>query len=309
MYDDIQLKTNEEIVVFGVTAVGIVASVFTRHPFELFGKAVMLQPELVRISDSKAAPYNTTVEAYSYIKERRGLVGFWKGAWLSVFTQFPDVVATQILQQPVRFINATMRRWTTGHSRSIIVSGSLLAGTLIGGLSAALMYPFRVAQIQYEMDGLIGKPRFEKAFDAVKQTFTSSNYVRDWLTAMPSAFAGILVYRVSYFTLVEFFSRFQTAAENQFLVGLSVAVTATALAYPFDLIGRRMMLASGTKHRYTSTTECAQQIYDERGWRGFWSGAGVETGATLVGYGASRAVLQGVNALLPLHWLLRVTAF
>jgi len=57
-------------------------------------------------------------------------------------------------------------------------------------------------------------------------------------------------------------------------LGWGVTVTAGLASYPIDTIRRRMMMTSGEAVKYTSSLDCARQIYKKEGTLSFFKGAG-----------------------------------
>lgn len=103
----------------------------------------------------------------------------------------------------------------------------------------------------------------------------------------------MIIYRGFYFGIYDSARPYLPAKYEKnmgitFCLGYAATIVSGALSYPLDTIRRRMMMTSCETLKFTGAVGCAQKIWNEGGWRGFFKGGA----ANIIGGFTGAAVLS-----------------
>jgi len=176
-------------------------------------------------------------------------------------------------------------------------AGNVMSGGAAGACSLLFVYSLDYARTRLANDAKLakkgvggGERQFNGLIDVYRKTLRSDGIAGLYRGFVISA-VGIVIYRGLYFGLYDSTKPFipKQYANNffvTFLLGWCVTTTAGLASYPIDTIRRRMMMTSGEAVKYTSSIQCAVQIFNKEGIRSFFKGAGANILRAIAGAGA-----------------------
>ncbi len=211
------------------------------------------------------------------VKEEGGL-SLWRGNWANVIRYFP----TQAINFSVKdWLNRTFCTADPKKQPYKYFAGRLLSGGSAGAISLVFVYPLDFARTRLGVD--VGKGAADRQFNGLIDC-CAKIFKTDGMAGLYKGFgisvAGIFVYRAFYFGGYDAGKKILFHGDERniplwkrFIFAQIVTSSSEILSYPFDTVRRRLMMQSGRKEIiYSSTMDCAQKIYNNEGFVGFFKG-------------------------------------
>ena len=129
---------------------------------------------------------------------------------------------------------------------------SVVSGGTSGIISLFAIYPLEVARIRITNDVQSGSKRKFKGFLDVYKQILATDGVRGLYRGILISSVGMFFYRGFYFGLYDSFKSiipqsYQNIFMLKFLLGWGVTISSGLLCYPFDTVGKRLIMTSGEK--------------------------------------------------------------
>ncbi|KAK4874122.1 hypothetical protein RN001_013482 [Aquatica leii] len=261
---------------------GAIAKTITA-PIDRIKVILQTQYSATAVLEGKRVPYKGIFDCI-------GVLSFWRGNLVNVVRYFP----TQALNFSLNdYISKQLRKNAHAKYTKFI---SFASGGTAGAITTLVMYPLEYCQTRISAD--VGsdkkdinqkyyvKREFRGIYDCVSKT-SKRGGIKAFYCGIGIAAMGMGFYRTLYFglydlvkrTLVPISKNSDEKLKLPILSGLIVAqcitIFASTFCYPFDTLGRRMMLevAKGkNKQRFTSIIGAVKFIYTEGGIRSFYKG-------------------------------------
>jgi len=244
-----------------------------------------------RLSEPYRGIFNCTVRTF----KREGFLSFWRGN-LADCLRFP----TRYLDFAFKDAIKTLFTDDPKESLGVKLSKNIFVGGAAGVQSLFVVYPLDYARTRLANDVNVtnkgGQRQFSGVIDVYKKTLASDG-VQGIYRGFVISCVGAGAYRGFYFGLYDTMKPiFVQGNHNMFLnfiLGYSVTLTSTLLAYPFDTIRRRMMMRSIEAVKYKGSIDCARYVIKNEGFMAFMKGSGVVILQSVVG----AAMLIGYDIL------------
>jgi len=259
-------------------------------PIERVKLLIQNQDEMLK-SGRLDTRYTGIMECFSRTYNTEGFAAFWRGNLANVIRYFP----TQALNFAFKDYFKRMfnfRRDKDGYYWFFL--GNVMSGGAAGALSLSFVYSLDYARTRLAADNKSSKKGGERQFsgllDVYRKTLASDGIGGLYRGFVISA-VGIVIYRGLYFGIFDSVqplmpARFKNNFVAEFLLAWAVTTTAGLASYPIDTIRRRMMMSSGEAVKYTSSIDCAKQIFVREGVRSYFKGAGANILRAIAGAGA-----------------------
>ena len=187
-----------------------------------------------------------------------------------------------------------------------------LCGAFAGTTAVSFTYPFDIIRTRliytlYKKDGHLAQRH--NSIGSIFQKLLRERF--SFFQGYPATLLGIFVYAGSSFFTFEslkqitlqkyFYSSTNLPSFPKFLCGVTAGLVGQTVAYPFDVVRRRMQLRSSSLQlsTYTSITNSIRQVFKKEGIRGFFVGlsinylkVGPSTGVAFVTYEYVKEKLQ-----------------
>ncbi|CAH1100065.1 unnamed protein product [Psylliodes chrysocephalus] len=273
------MLSDSENFVKDLIAGGISAAIgkTTIAPIERVKLILQLQAVNKQVAHDKV--YKGIIDALVRIPREQGFLSYWRGNFTNIIMYFP----TQSLNFAFKnlyqgFIRADFDRnkfWN-------YFLANLASGGLAGASALSITYPLDFARTRLSAD--IGKSLEERTYKGLADCLTKtakSDGIKGLYRGFHVLVGGIFFYRACYFGI------FDTAKGTMcdptsapmgvlFIIAQGVTIVSGLMSYPFDTVGRRLMMQSGIKRKeraYKGGMDCVLTIYKKEGAKGFYKGA------------------------------------
>ncbi|NWR03419.1 ADT2 translocase, partial [Paradoxornis webbianus] len=232
--------------------------------------------------------YKGIIDCVVRIPREQSVLSFWRGNLANVIRYFPTQALNFAFKDKYKqiFLGGVDKR--TQFWRYFADEGSsdrllhLASGGAAGVTSLCFVYPLDFARTRLAAD--VGKAGADREFSGLGDCLIKI-LRSDGLGGLYQGFSvsvqGIIIYRATYFGIYDTAKGMLPDPKNTHtVVSWMIAQTVTAVAgwvsYPFDTVGRCMMMQSGRKGAdimYSGTLDCWWKIAQDEGSKAFFKGA------------------------------------
>lgn len=208
-----------------------------------------------------------------------GIKSLWRGHFSNLLRYVPSQALNFVFNS--YFNNKKMFKITTNDNFFKYTLVKILKGGLSGGLSLCFIFPLDFIRIRLSanvMENCESK-RYKGIFDVFKRIYTKEGIRGFYIGFFPS-FWYFFVYRGFYFGLFatgkKFFPKLKKNFFTKLFLASSVTVFAGLLAFPMDIIRKRLIMQSGKCEQtlqYNNMIDCVKTIIQKEGFKGFYKGA------------------------------------
>jgi len=270
------LKKKRHIIMLGCLVGGLSSAVLKVATAPLHRAKILVQAEgeLLRLGHI-ARPFGGFVSALKHVAHTEGMSGLFRGTLAELVSYYPVQALNFFLQDTIHLLFKMSKEQ---HGYAAWFLANLAKGTLAGGLSLLVVYPLGLAATVLAADVIepqLGRETYTYSSMAgvCRKTLEHSG-ISGLYSGFGASLLGIVVYRATYFGLYDLIrAKFNESFLMKFLLGWTVTMLAGLLAYPFDTVRKRMMLAAATPMAYTSMLDCVLTIAREEGVGAFFAGA------------------------------------
>ncbi|XP_057670612.1 ADP,ATP carrier protein 1-like [Diorhabda carinulata] len=261
-------------------------------PIERVKLLLQLQRASKQIDTHNA--YKGIIDAFVRIPKEQGFHSFWRGNMSNVIMYFP----TQSLN--FAFKGLYKRFFLVGVDKRTqfwkFFAGNLVSGGAAGATTLCIVYPLDFARTRLAAD--VGRGIHDRQYTGIINCI-SKTLRTDGTFGLYRGFCicvqGIFIYRAAYFGLFDtakglLCDPHTTPYYVFFIIAQAVTTASGLVSYPFDTVGRRMMMQSGLQEHevmYKNGFDCVSKIAKYEGLNAFYKGAFVN-------------VLRGIGAALVL---------
>ena len=203
------------------------------------------------------------------IWKKDGIRGFWRGNLVACACNGPlTAVKYCVIDDLTELI---------GKGQPMGIEARCFIGSVAGILSQSVCYPLDLILTRLT----VHPDMYHNFFQATSKIIKEEGFFGLWHGLMPTV-AGAIVYEGSQYVvssgIKQFFAQRQShiSAMKYLLTGATAGVVSQTIAFPFDVMRRRMMLVdSSGKKMYSSYFNCFKTILHEEGALGFFRGVTV----------------------------------
>lgn len=203
------------------------------------------------------------------IYRKDGIAGFWRGNLLACCCNGPLTA--------VKYFVIDELAWKIGKGKHIPSETRYLIGAIAGILSQSVCYPLDLILTRTT----VHPDMYHNFFQATAKIVKEDGIFGLWHGLGPTI-AGAVVYEGSQFLVSGGFKQFYTqkegkvAAWRNLLIGACAGAVSQTIAFPFDVMRRRMMIVNEQGENLHSTyIGCFKTILKNEGVKGFYKGVNV----------------------------------
>lgn len=236
-----------------------------------------------------------------------GFRGFFRGNGANVVRIFP-FSAIQLSTYP-RF-KAFMSTVGTNDGKAVTSSGRMFcAGVAAGVTATSLTYPLDFIRSRLSLQKP-GMQIYSGIWDGLRQVVRADGFLGVYRGLMPTL-AGIIPYSGTQLMVYDSARQFAAARRpgnkptqmDFFLGGALAGAVAQTIAFPFELVRRRMQTQgfgrpAGEAPRYTGMLQCARSVLQQDGFLGLYRGLFPNYLKIIPAAGISFLVFEQVKTLL-----------
>ncbi|KPA74330.1 putative mitochondrial adp/ATP carrier-like protein [Leptomonas pyrrhocoris] len=252
-------------------------------PIERVKYVMQCQKELQR-TGAIQCEFKTVWSCVRYLKQMEGTRRFWRGNLIQVVSLLPILLAQIFIAYPTQSFIFNSCPVHTAAGYTVASYAALLGGAVA---ATTVSYPLEYARFRLAVDvkSQVGASyEFRNSFAFFSHPVLSEcpHYFYRGLTLY---IFGSVVYQAVHNVLLNVVAPYVPPEEDssswapaiiQTIAGLTVSGTTTLCLHPVDLVRHRMMIAvMEDRLRYASMMECATQIAQREGLRGFFRGGTV----------------------------------
>ncbi|XP_019880685.1 ADP/ATP translocase 1 isoform X2 [Aethina tumida] len=257
-------------------------------PMERTKMILQNQGSAYQVLTGERKPYNGVLDVLRRIPKEQGYLAFWRGNGVNLIRTFPTMAFNFAFNDIYNNISNLFY-----DTKKYFAFSKLSCGGLAGFTTGTLLYPLEFCQTKLASD-FGSDPHFVK--DRVQREYSGlSNciykvyhregflgYYKGWIVECQ----GIFWYRGLYFGLhalsKDRYLKWSNIKDGKvpflpnFLLAMMTTVTAGCAAYPFDTVGRRLMLDSAREKEYklfNNSRDAVRKLYKQGGIRIFYKGA------------------------------------
>eukprot|EP00667_Euglena_gracilis_P014504 EG_transcript_15033 len=217
----------------------------------------------------------------SKIWRHEGALGFWRGAGASVARVAPYMGVKFVALEQYKAALKLQLIARKADTPSTMLGTSFVAGSLAGMTAVATTYPFDVLRARMAVVGDAQAP----SYASMCRTVVQQNGVRGLYRGLNITLKGIFIHDGCKFGTYDYCKQriehlYGCSADNipfwgRVLSGAFAGLIAQTLAYPTDVLRRRMQTSDGAP-RYSGVIQGVTEIYRTEGFfRGVFRGWGV----------------------------------
>ena len=203
------------------------------------------------------------------IWRKDGIRGFWRGNLVACACNGPlTAVKYCVIDDLTEMI---------GKGQPMGIEARCFIGSVAGILSQSVCYPLDLILTRLTVHPQL----YHNFFQATSKIIREEGFFGLWHGLMPTV-AGAIVYEGSQYVVSSGIKQFYAkkdghiSALNHLLTGACAGVVSQTIAFPFDVMRRRMMIVDANgKKLYPSYFACFKTILNEEGAIGFFRGVTV----------------------------------
>ncbi|KAJ3426401.1 substrate carrier family protein a [Anaeramoeba flamelloides] len=205
--------------------------------------------------------YDGIFDAFSKIYQKRGLAGFWRGNLAGCARIAPYSAA--------KFMAFDKYSRIIGKGQPLTPYQRLLAGSLAGMTGVMITYPFDLIKTRMTISD-----EYKNLFQAFFKILKEENVTGLYGGILPTL-CGIIPYEggqfLTYGSLKNYVEKKvggPLSVTQNLAVGATAGAIAQTVAYPFDIIRKRLMVSD----EYSGMIDCAYKIITEEGFTSLYKG-------------------------------------
>lgn len=226
------------------------------------------------------------------IIDKDGIKGFWRGNFVGVVNAAPlQAIKYTVIDHLQKYLKREYN--STPAERALI-------GAAAGVISQGVCYPFDLILTRTT----VNPDRYHNLFQAAKTIIMEDGVTGLWAGVFPTI-VGAIVYEGSQYAVQGGFKQFYTHKEGRvatwrnLFIGACAGAVSQTIAFPFDVVRRRMMVVDGNGRRiYTSYVGCFQSIFEKEGISGFFKGVHVNLFKILPNAAINYTVCEEIKNLI-----------
>ena len=220
--------------------------------------------------DTTSHPWH---ESVMHLYRERGLKAFWTGNTVSVLNQG--------YYSAIKFFGIKELRRLFGKRQKRTGLQSAITGAVAGVIAQAALYPMDLIRTRM----IVYPEKYHSFWQSTGKVIREEGFTSLWTGLMPTVVGSIpyegtnyLVYdMLKQFYIREWNVNFVSPSANVVL-GTAAGIVSQAVAYPFEIMRRKMMLTDESGHaKYRTMTECFRDTYAKEGVEGLFRGIGWNT--------------------------------
>ena len=246
-------------------AAGIVSGILARTlscPFDVI--------KIIAQVDTQNRTWGQSISA---LYRERGFKAFWTGNTTAIMNQG--------YYSGIKFFAIKELRQLVGKRAEKSGAESALIGAVAGVIAQAALYPMDFLRTRM----IVYPDKYRSFWQSAATVFREEGFTALWTGLTPTV-VGSIPYEGSNYLVYDAFREIYirnwhvthiTPAANA-VMGTAAGMVSQAVAYPFEMVRRKMMLTnSDGKRLYESMTECFIDTYQKEGMGGFFKGLGWNT--------------------------------
>ena len=205
-------------------------------------------------------------DAVSHIWKKDGIKGFWRGNLVACACNGPLTAVKYFVIDDLAEI--------IGKNKPMSSETRYFIGAVAGILSQSICYPLDLILTRLT----VHPDMYHNFFQATGRIIKEDGIFGLWHGLMPTV-TGAIVYEGSQYVVSGGFKQFYTqkegrvAAWRNLLIGACAGAVSQTIAFPFDVMRRRMMLLNDQGNKlHQSYYSCFKSILNKEGIRGFYKG-------------------------------------
>ncbi|KAF5291430.1 hypothetical protein FQR65_LT01741 [Abscondita terminalis] len=244
-------------------------------PIERIKLILQNQDSQIQIIRGERQRYSGFVDCFLRIPKEQGVLSFWRGNGTNLIRYVPG----QLLNF---FFNDLFKRNLTNYVDCKILG--FVSGACAGAVSTLAVYPLKYCQTRLSVD--TGSNRVPREFYGLTDCFRKVIKTDGFLGAYKGfsvAITGSILYRGLYFGLfdsmnhcyVSYYDVEQVPFGIKFVIAQIVTNVAGFVTYPFDTVGRRLVVESGqpqSQRKLKRPWNGCKVIYVNEGFNSFYKG-------------------------------------
>ncbi|KAJ3430687.1 substrate carrier family protein a [Anaeramoeba flamelloides] len=205
--------------------------------------------------------YNGIFDAFGKIYQKQGLAGFWRGNLAGCARIAPYSAA--------KFFSYDKYSKIIGKGKPLTNSQRLIAGSLAGATGVMITYPFDLIKTRMTVSD---------EYQSIAQSFfkiMKEENVQGLYRGIVPTLCGIIPYEGGQFLTYGSVKKYLEKKLNRplsvgqnLIVGAFSGAFAQTVAYPFDIIRKRLMVSD----EYKGMFDCAHKIITEEGFKALYRG-------------------------------------
>lgn len=249
----------------GNFAAGIVSGMLARtlsSPFDVV-------KVLVQVAEDGKSLGQSVQDLY----KRGGLRAFWTGNTVSILNQGYYSGVKFFIIKELKTLMGNKKNWTGAESA--------FTGAVAGVIAQAALYPMDLVRTRM----IVYPGKYDSLWQATKRIVTEEGILSLWTGLKPTVI-GSIPYEGSNYFIYDIFRQLYIrktgtktiSPKTNAVLGTAAGMASQAVAYPFEVVRRLMMLTNpdGSK-MHSSMRACFKKVYKEEGIAGFFKGIGLNT--------------------------------
>jgi len=205
--------------------------------------------------------YRTLPGSIKFIYKNEGLRGFYRGNYSNLIRIFP----AYLLKFPANEFYRNLYNANESTPERI-----LLAGISAGSIQITLTYPLDIIRTRMTLDHYM-TTNYNSYFKCARNMFLNEG--------MLALYKGYPITGFTYpiYVGLQFFLYEMFRSDYSYFGGAFAGIIAQTLMYPGDVMRKQLQIngIDNTKKKYNGLIDCIKKIYKECGFRGFYTGYGV----------------------------------
>lgn len=246
-------------------AAGIVSGILARTlscPFDV-----------IKIIAQVDTRHNSWADSIRTLYRERGLKAFWTGNTVSILNQG--------YYSGIKFFAIKELRHLLGKRNTTTGADSAFIGAVAGVIAQAALYPMDFLRTRM----IVYPDKYRAFWQSAATVVREEGFTALWTGLTPTV-AGSVPYEGANYLVYDVFrevyirnwkpGRVSPAANA--VMGTAAGMVSQAVAYPFEIVRRKMMLTTDDgRHLYDTMTQCFVDTYEKEGIPGFFRGLGWNT--------------------------------
>ena len=229
--------------------------------------------DVVRILAQVDTSANCWSHSITTLYRERGLTAFWTGNTVSVLNQG--------YYSGIKFFAIKELRRLFGKRKKRSGLQSAITGAVAGVIAQAALYPMDFIRTRM----IVYPDKYKSFWQSTATVFREEGLTALWtgltptvLGSIPYEGANYLVYDMLKQVYIREWNVNFIAPRANLVLGTAAGIVSQAVAYPFEIVRRKMMLTDERGHKlYDTMTDCFRDTYAKEGMHGFYKGLGWNT--------------------------------
>ncbi|KAK5641657.1 hypothetical protein RI129_010204 [Pyrocoelia pectoralis] len=273
------MSSNNELKTFAIHfMVGGVAGSFVKSftaPLDRVKLILQTQDVAAQFGEGKRKPYTGIIDCFKRIPKEQGLSSLWRGNTINIARYFPT--------QALNFSCNTLYKDRLSKRFGPSSVTHFVSGALAGITTTTLLYPVEFCQTRITADvgsGDFIDREFRGLYDCISKITMVDGFhalYKGYLVAV----TGVGIYRSFYFGMYGYWKEIwgkrntEVSLIRELLIAQGITLASGIISYPFDTIGRSMMMEVGkpiNQRKFVSVRNAVDSVYRRSGISGFYKG-------------------------------------